>query len=129
MSYISLLIAYFQTRKSGLTDSAWLDKFFDNLVGVETWFYHASWYIWAVLVILGVIGVIWMAKEFGKEAVFGLGCFVIFGGIIILAYPFFEWATMQLAIGMAESVNATTGIVNSNQFWFSAFLYALIGTG
>lgn len=128
MSYISVIVALFQSQGSELTGVAWWNLFLDNLVIVETWFYHFSWWIWGVLVILGPIGVFWAAKEFGTEALLSLGCYVGCLGIIVLFYPLLEWVTMKLAIGMAESVTAA-GVVNQGQLILNAVIYFLIGSG
>lgn len=128
MSYFSLFIAYLQSRKSDLVGDAWWDLFLDKLVGVEAWFYHLSWFIWAVLLVVGIAVTVWFAYVYGKEALLGMGCIVIAGAVIILAFPFFEWATWQLAIGMADSVTPD-GVVNQGKLIMSAILYFLIGAG
>ena len=128
MSYLSLIIAAIMSQETGLNGSAWWDLFLNNLVVVETWFYRASWWIWAVLVVLGVIGIIILASLYGRDFLSGCGCFLPAVAIVILVFPFFEWVTMKLAMGMAEAFGPA-GVTNQGQLILNAVLYALIGTG
>lgn len=124
MSYLSLIIAAIQMRNSSLTGNAWFDGFLNNLVGVETWFYHASWVIWGIAVFLGIVAMIWL----GKDAVMEMGCFVIGIAVVLLLLPLFEYITMNLAMGMASAVTPE-GVVNQGQLIVNGLLYLLIGTG
>lgn len=126
MSYLSLIIALFMANDNN--GSAWWDKYLDNLVAVETWFYHASWWIWGILVVLLVVGLLWALKEFGKEGLLSCGCFVAASGIIILLLPLWEWVTLNLAKSMAAAVTPE-GVLNTGKLVMSAVLYLLMGAG
>lgn len=128
MSYISLIIALIQTMSQGnIPPDAWLDVYLNNLVGVETWFFNASWWIFGIFltiaVVFLVIGAIRKNLEFASAGI-GCGCVTLF----VLLLPLMEWWTKFLATGMASAVDPT-GIVNTGKFWICLILYLLTGAG
>ena len=132
MSYISLLIALFKTWGANITGQAWLKVYLGNLLSVETWFYHASWWIWGVVVVIAIALAaisLFGGKNPGLQISASLSC-MVFGcfGVILLLLPFFEWITMKLAEGMYNSVSIS-GDVTSGQFWVSLVIFILLGTG
>ncbi len=129
MSYISLFVALLQTMGSTLTGAPWWDLYLDNLVGVETWFYHASWWIWGIALVIAIVFVVLAYlggenKDAGIGAGLGCGCLMI----VLLTLPLWEWITLKLAQGMASAIDPT-GVVNQGQLIMNALLYALLGTG
>ena len=123
MSYLSLLIALFKSQDN-LTGSAWWDNYLDQLVIVETWFFHASWWIWAVVMIVGALASVFI-KDLRNA---GCGCYFLVLGVILGLLPLWEWISMKLAMGMASSVSAE-GIVNQGKLILNALLFFLLGAG
>lgn len=123
MSYLSLLIALFKSQDN-LTGSAWWDNYLDQLVVVETWFFHASWWIWAVVMIIGVLAFVFI-KDLRNA---GCGCYLLIVGVILGLLPLWEWISMKLAMGMASSVSAE-GVVNQGKLILNALLFFLVGAG
>src|SRR3989344_4770732 len=117
MSYISLIWALFNTPGT-LTGNAWWDAFLNQLVIAETWFYHASWWIWGIALFIAIVFSIVAfvgGKKEGVSAGIGCGCLMI----ILLTLPFWEWITLLLAKNMAASVDPA-GVVNQGRLIVSA---------
>lgn len=125
MSYISILIALFKT-KDALVGAAWWDKFLDNLVVVETWFYHAAWVIWGIIILVAVL--IGLYAWLTRTSLEGCGCSLAFFAFFGFLLPLWEWITLSLATGMANAVNPE-GVVNQGQLILNAVLYLILGTG
>lgn len=127
MSYISLFVALLKMRGSELAGSAWWDAYLDQLVEVEEWFFAASWWVFGIVLVLAILFIVINVVSGTKTDIavsLNCGCFAIF----LLTLPLFEWITLLLAQGMAESVTPD-GMINSGKFLISALLYVMLGTG
>ncbi len=123
MSYLSALIALFMAQDN-LTGVIWWDNYLDQLVAVETWFFKASWWIWVVFMVIGIIVTI-VSKDARRS---GCGCYALFLGVFLGLLPLWEWISLKLAQGMANSVTAE-GVVNQSKLILSAILFFLLGAG
>ena len=121
MYLLTLLFAWLQMRGSQLVGNAWWDVFLDKMVGVETFFYHASWWVWGVAVVVGIImvllGVIGRSSEFTLSSLGCLSC----GGVILLLWPLFEYLSVLTIAGMADGFGPV-GVINGG-FYICLVLY------
>jgi len=122
MYILTLLFAWLQMRGSELTGNAWWDLFLDKMVGVETWFYHASWWIWGAFILLGlvmvILGVLGRSRDLALSSLSCVGCL----GAVLLLWPLFEYLSVLTVTGMADAFGPA-GVINGG-FYIALFIYA-----
>lgn len=127
MSWLSALIALFTTRDD-VTGTLWNDAYFDRLVVVETWFFHASWWIWGIGIVVGIIIALLIGYTLSSGSGRVVSCQVGCLGIVFLLLPLLEYITMRLAMSMA-SAYGPEGVINQGKLIISAALYLFLGVG